>query len=60
MKDSDKLYRCDPQKNIKCKKTICKYNETVLNNTCELTIRKEYSIDGVPINPEEYPPGLSK
>lgn len=38
------LYKCDPNKNTECKKTSC----TVFKD-CELTAKKEFSIDGIPL-----------
>lgn len=41
--DKDIIYRCDPNKNIECRKSGCKAGY------CSYTTKKEYSIDGVPL-----------
>jgi len=41
---STPLYRCDPNKNVECKKRFCGFGK------CKLTIHKEFSTDGIPID----------
>ena len=40
-------YRCDPEKNIECKKSGCKSNKGSSYPICEYTSKKEYSSDGI-------------
>ena len=44
-------YKCDPAKNIDCKKRTCKYNDKIptFARQCEYTLDKEFSTDGIPV-----------
>jgi len=42
-------YTCDPNKNTECSKSGCKSNENSVYPVCELTSKKEYSTDGIPM-----------
>ena len=39
------LYKCDPNKNIKCSKENCIYNKNAIDPYCSNTTHKEFSID---------------
>ncbi|NLB52075.1 MAG: hypothetical protein GX808_03960 [Syntrophomonadaceae bacterium] len=43
------LYKCDPNKNILCKKQGCKYNPNSVYPCCEYSSNRAASVDGVPI-----------
>jgi hypothetical protein len=41
-------YKCDPEKNKKCRRQGCKYRDNKKDyDTCEYTNNPAYSIDGV-------------
>ncbi|MDF2537426.1 MAG: hypothetical protein K0S76_447 [Herbinix sp.] len=46
----NKIYLCDPSKNIQCKKTRCKYNKDVKYPVCDKTKNINCSTNGKPID----------
>lgn len=38
-----KLYKCDPTKNVQCKKTICYMNHPQLKETCNCTVHAKFA-----------------
>lgn len=37
------LYECDPEKNVQCEKTYCKFNRKAKECVCDGTSNKEYA-----------------
>lgn len=49
------LYKCNPELNKLCKKTICKYNANAIFPICESTSKKEFTLkDGEKAEIKEY------
>lgn len=46
--DNKIWYKCDPNKNKECNKRSCAHNPNAIQMACQLTDKKEYSIDGIP------------
>lgn len=42
------LYECDPNKNAECRKTGCVHNPNSVYPTCNMTAKKECSVNGTP------------
>lgn len=42
-------YKCDPNKNTKCKKTSCVHIPDAIYHYCSETLNKEFSVDGIPV-----------
>lgn len=43
MKNRTILYACNPEKNVNCKKSSCKYNESSFDRVCDSTTEIEYA-----------------
>lgn len=38
------LYLCDPNKNVECRKTSCKYDTNAKWHECDCTTKKEFAM----------------
>jgi hypothetical protein len=48
------FYKCDPEKNTQCAKSTCMHNPNAEFKACDRTSHIEYSIDGVPLEDNEF------
>lgn len=56
--DNKIWYKCDPNKNVKCNKRSCAHNPNAIPMECELTSKKEYSIDEIPLRIQKTDTGI--